>query len=81
MNFIDRVWHSGKVQTLWALAAVLGYAVWEVWGQSGFEIPKDKGALGGMLVLALRLIWSRDHNADQQTTVSPQWQPPKGDEQ
>jgi len=60
-SLLDRIWHSGKVNTLFALLAAFAYALYEVWGRSGFQIPKDRAGALALCVLALRLIWARDH--------------------
>ena len=73
---MDRLWKEGKLNTLWAGAAVLLCAAWEVWGSGGFKIPQDKAALGGLLIAALRLAWAKDHPGTiDPGAVSGSWKP------
>jgi len=60
-SLLDRIWHSGKVNTLFAALGVFLYALYEVWAAGGFQIPKDRAGVLALCVLALRLIWARDH--------------------
>lgn len=64
----DRIWKSGKINTLWAGGAILLWALWEVLGAGGFQIPKDKAGLMALLVAALRLLYAKDHPPATSTT-------------
>lgn len=77
----DRIWRSGKINTLWAGGAILLWAVWEVWGAGGFQIPKDKAGLMALLVAALRLLYAKDHPpAPAATTASTETSIPENNE-